>query len=317
MKTTHSPKTFGAFIGQSTNTLQRWGREKRAAKHLARGLPDATHGADLHAVCRCFHRNQRCENIYIHLERHMVQYVNLGQKERMYPIEMVHVQGIGEVPAPLIRLSTCGMMTIEVLLEVVRTDPWQGRYIVLSAQHLRGRGISSALTLLKLLICRPHRFASRDWLVEHVRQREDEVDPSRVRLDNIVSQLRTLLVENLPGQISVEHLGGHLVLYQRTGRASGPGYQLAGYPLIWLDTDAIAWHVEQGALCEQGSDDPLPLWEHAYQLAAQGPFLCDEPYSDWAENRRQEVTGHLRQCVQALYRHTLTRYGERGEERAL
>jgi len=207
---------------------------------------------------------------------------------------------------PVIRLSTCGSMTIDVLC----TDHLSGRYETLAAEKLRGRGVAPALTLLKLLASQPHRYASKDWLMEHLR-REEETFTTEARLDDITSLLRGLLCP--PGIAEKEKLRRQLVRYSHGGRDSGDGYRLADYPLIWLDSDALAWNVEQAARMERFGDDSLRFWERAYQLASRGTYLPDEPYSDWAEARRNEMEGHLRQSVHALARLYQKRFGEAGD----
>lgn len=236
-------------------------------------------------------------------------------QERISPIQFIAVGNRVQVPVPLVRLSTCGMVTIEVLKDVVSTDPPQACYALLPAHKLRGRGVVPALTLLKLLVSQPHRFATKDWLAEHVR-REDEA-ATWVRLDTIASQLRSLLCE--PERNEADKLRTLLVSYLRNGKDSGPGYQLAPYPLIWLDTDALTYHVEHATLMERMGEPhtALPFWERAYLLASRGSYLPDEPFSDWAEELRGTVVGSLRQSVHALHRLYLSEHGEAGEAQVL
>jgi len=196
---------------------------------------------------------------------------------------------------PIIRLTTCGKLSIALLC----TPPPTGRYETLAAEKLRGRGIAPALTLLKLLASQPQRSASKDWLMEHLR-REEEACTTEARLDDIASLLRGVLCP--PDSAHKEKLRRQLISYVHGSRGSGDGYRLADYPLVWLDSDALAWHVAQAARMERFGDDALPFWERAYQLASRGAYLPDEPYSEWAETRRGEVEGHLRQSVHALAR---------------
>jgi DNA-binding SARP family transcriptional activator len=230
--------------------------------------------------------------------------------DRIRPIQFITAGKQTNLPAPFIRVTACGLLTIEVVEAVINTDPPQARYVSLSADQLRGRGTAPALTLLKLLLSRPERFALRDWLVEQFCH--DRELFSSVRLDNIVSQLRSLLCPP-----AYEELRTQIVAHARGSASSGDGYQLAAYPLIWTDLDALTWNVEQAARMERFGDDPLPYWERAYALARRGIFLPDERYSDWAAARLGEVAGMLRQSVQALARLYLERHGKTGEEEAL
>ncbi len=214
-----------------------------------------------------------------------------------------------KIGIPLIRLFACGPFTIEVLHEVPGGDATQARYAPLPPERLHGRGPAPALTFLKLLTSQADRYAPKDWLIEHLRGDDYLITPKR--LENIVSFVRQLL--SLPD--GTRPAG--MLRYVRASHESGDGYRLAPYPLIWLDVDALAHTVRQACLLERFGDDPLPQWERAYQLASRGTYLSEEPYSDWAEVRREEVEGHLRQCVHALARLWLARQGEAAEEEVL
>src|SRR5713226_5179348 len=114
-----------------------------------------------------------------------------ARPSRIYPITFHDAGKMRAVPTPLARISLCGMIEVEVLTEMVSNDPPQGRYEVVSAQTLRGRGAVPALMLLKLLASCPHRFATCDWLSEQMHG-EMEVG-ALVRLDTIASYLRGVL----------------------------------------------------------------------------------------------------------------------------
>jgi hypothetical protein len=231
----------------------------------------------------------------------------------IHPIQFIEQEQEVPLPVPLIRVTCCGMMMLEVLKEVVSTDPPLGRYEVISTQVLRGRGAVPSMMLLELLGSQPHRFATKDWLITQLQQEMES--GALVRLDTVASQLRKQF-RGFQGE-DANALGLVLVAYLRNGRGSGPGYQLAPYPLIWLDTDALAWNVEQAARMERFGQDALPWWERAYALASHGEYLPDEPYSEWAANKRAEVEGALRQCVHALHHLYLAHHGAAGAEEAM
>ncbi len=237
--------------------------------------------------------------------------------EQIRSIRFLEIGKLKKVPAPFLRITTCGLLSIEMVAEIIDSEQPLARYVSFAPDQLRGRGPAPALLLLKLLLSspklllsNPERFASKDWLIQQF-CRDRELF-SNVRLDNIASQLRSLLCPNI-----YEGLRTHLLAHVRSSPASGDGYQLAAYPLIWTDIDALAWNVEQGARMERFGDDPLPYWERAYELVKQGVYLPDEAYSDWSSIQREEVAGVLRQCVQALARLYVVRHGEAGEEEAL
>ncbi|MGH2481652.1 MAG: AfsR/SARP family transcriptional regulator, partial [Ktedonobacteraceae bacterium] len=213
------------------------------------------------------------------------------------------------MPAPFIRITTCGLLTVEIVEEVVSTNPPLARYLSMTLDQLRGRGTRPALSVLKLLLnCHAH-FALKDWLLEHYCH-EGELFSS-ARIENVVSLLRKLLC--LP---AYEDLRTHLVAHVKSG-LSGSGYQLALYPLVWVDSEALSWNVEQAARMESFGDDGFPFWERAYELAKRGPYLPDELFSEWATFRREEVKGMLRQSVQSLALLYVARQGAAGEEEAL
>ena len=82
------------------------------------------------------------------------------------PIRWIAMGEQEQAPAPLVRVGTCGLLTLELVQERVSADPPQARYAVLTPDRLRGRGVGPALSLLKLLLSRPQRFAPADWLLE-------------------------------------------------------------------------------------------------------------------------------------------------------
>jgi DNA-binding SARP family transcriptional activator len=231
------------------------------------------------------------------------------------PLILADSQHLHQIPVPLARIFTCGMLTVEVLTEVVSLEPLRGRYEVLSTQMLRGRGAIPSLSLLKLLVGSPHRFASKDWLATQMQQ---EMEAGAViRLDTSASYLRGLLC-GLKREDS-DALRRQIVAYLRNGHGSGPGYQLAPYPLIWLDRDALFFYVEQAARMERFGygKEALSFWEQAYALASRGEYLPDEQYSKWAQEPREQVEGALRQSVHALRRLYLARDGEAAEEEVI
>ncbi|MEO6888994.1 MAG: bacterial transcriptional activator domain-containing protein [Ktedonobacteraceae bacterium] len=140
-----------------------------------------------------------------------------------------------------------------------------------------------------------------------------------VRLDTIASYLRGLLCGLKAEQQQIDALRVRVVEYLRNGRSSGPGYRLAPYPLIWIDTDALASHVEHGTLMERMGEPTLalPFWERAYHLASKGVYLPDEPSSEWAQDMRERVEGYLHQSVHARSRLSLDEHGQAGEEEVM
>ena len=202
---------------------------------------------------------------------------------------------------PSIRIWLCGPFTIEWV------EPETGRSIAMPEMSLRGRDAAPALSLLKLLLCQPHRQAHRDWIMEQFWPESTRGTASH-RLENIASTLRKLL------RISD---GESLLSSLRGSKESGTSYHLLSYPHIWVDADALMWNVEQAARMERFGDDALPFWQRAFELAQRGPFLLDDPYTEWAHERRSQIEGYYRQSVHALARLFISHHGKAGEEEAL
>ncbi|HEU5379900.1 MAG TPA: bacterial transcriptional activator domain-containing protein [Ktedonobacteraceae bacterium] len=224
-------------------------------------------------------------------------------------IQYLAVGKFPQAPTPLVRITTCGLLTLEILDEIVSTDPPQARYRVLTPDLLHGRGVIPALTLLKLLSSRPERFAPNEWLREQFCQAQGEAFSSK-RLDSLASMLRDLLCPP-----AYEALRTALVA--NTRGISGSGYHLATSSLIWIDHEALAWNVEQAIRMERFGDDPLPFWQRAYELAKRGEYLPDELYGEWASVKREQIAGLLRQSVQALARIYTAQHDQASEEEAL
>ena len=214
----------------------------------------------------------------------------------------LHQSRSGIPSFPLVRIWLCGPMTIEWV------DPHTGLPLAEQPGMVQNKDWSMALSLLALLLCQPHRRASRDWIMEQFWPESTRSTASH-RLETIHSSLSKLLPPQPDGKS----------LFQSIGRkkASGVVYQLEAYPKIWVDRDALLWNVEQAARMERFGDDPSPYWERAFELGKRGTFLVDEPYAEWAQGPREQVKGAYRQCVHALARLYQQRHGEAGKEEAL
>ena len=146
---------------------------------------------------------------------------------------------------PLARIYTCGTLTVEVL---TRLPSGNEQAVYGPPAALETKGISTALLLLTLLICQPERLASKDFLLQTLARpykaldEEDDLQEDRAfkRLDNVVYLLRKLLSPPaLNHMLGADKLRKHLVRYIRATSESGPSYQLAGWPLLWLDIEAM------------------------------------------------------------------------------
>ncbi len=239
--------------------------------------------------------------------------------------QMTQEQSEGTLAFPLARITTCGRLAIETVqtVQVDQDGNVQAIYGPPDPALLASKGTSTALILLALLVSQPGCFASKDWLSEklgHGRSREDEEEDEREgmkRVDNVVSRLRFLLVPaQAHEQPAIQQMRRRLVEYRRASGESGPGYQLAGMPWLWLDVTEIEVHIKRARRLEQFGHDGLAEWRAAYDLAMEGRFLPGEVYSDWAEWRRQQIETHLWDSVQVLW-HRAVEQGPAGEVQAV
>jgi DNA-binding SARP family transcriptional activator len=222
----------------------------------------------------------------------------------------METQNETDVKRTVLRVTSFGTLSIVCLEpQIGHTGISNENEVPISSDKAQGRGTASALTLLKVLLCQPSRFASRDLLMETLWP-DYSRGKAQARLDDTASVLRTLLR-------SISGSRENLLPSVHSSKESGNGYHLAPYPLVWVDMDAFLWNAEQAARMERFGDDPLPYWERAYALASRGTFLADEPYSEWAHEHRKLLTGQYRQCVHQLARLYRERGGQTQAEQVL
>ena len=247
-----------------------------------------------------------------------------GQTRRLNQVAQTKSEQV--VAFPLVRITTCGRLTIEVLQTVHQGERDHGEavYGPPDSALLAKKGTSTAFTLLTLLVSQPGYFATKDWLSEklgHLADTGEEEDGLESlglkRVDNVVSRLRFLLFLAQPNEPPEATLvRRRLVEYQRASGESGPGYRLAGLPLLWLDVAEIEVSIKRARRLEQFGEDGLAEWQTAYDLAMGGRFLPGEVYSDWVEWRRRTIETQLWDCVQVLW-HRFVELGEAGEREAV
>ena len=127
---------------------------------------------------------------------------------------------------PLVRISTCGHLTVEVLCAV--EHPSDGHVtFVYRPPVMPHNGGTTALNLLKLLISQQGHFATKDWLMETLRyskpeEEEDDLWAGLARLDNMVSLLRGILCpRGIPGEWQAAYHLGNQGAFLAEGRYSG------------------------------------------------------------------------------------------------
>ncbi len=179
---------------------------------------------------------------------------------------------------PLMRITTLGEFALERLVRTPsRAQDEPPRYARVARSEWSNRG--PALALLKVLLCRANRRASRDELIEAIWPDHEAINAAHA-LDSAASVLRRHILRT--GEV------GSLLLTLRSGGETI--FKLAGQQRIWVDTDALLSLLSKAMRAECQGQNPLPLLEEAYALAG-GEFLEDDLYAEWAQSRRHTING--------------------------
>ena len=186
---------------------------------------------------------------------------------------------------PAMRVFLFGDVTLE--RRVVETGS-AARYERIPSTAWQGRG--PALTLLKVLLCRPRRRATKEDVVALIWSGTQLRNAGRA-CDAAASVLRSVL-RPVDGE--------SLLLTGHSGKR--PWYRLADQRDLWVDADACDACVERAIQTEGRGNmqEALSLWEEAFHLQQRGPFLEDDASAAWARERRQLVEGNQRLCLHHL-----------------
>ncbi len=180
-------------------------------------------------------------------------------------------------PHPLMRIFTFGEFALERLVSCPTNSSTPPRYIRLSPEEWSSRG--PAQVLLKVLLCRADRRASKEELIETIWHTGESVNAMHA-LDSAASFLRR--------HILWTHSGESLLCKIRGGEETS--FKLSGQSYLWVDADALLSLATKAMRAESQGQDPLPLLEAAHALA-QGEFLEDSLCSKWTQGRRHLVNG--------------------------
>jgi DNA-binding SARP family transcriptional activator len=179
---------------------------------------------------------------------------------------------------PLMRITTLGEFALERLVRAPsRTEDEPPCYEHVAQSEWSNRG--PAMALLKVLLCRANRRASRDELIEAIWSDHESINAAHA-LDSAASVLRRHILRR--GEV------GSLLLTLRSGGETI--FKLAGQQRLWVDADAFLALASQAIRAECQGQNPLPLLEKAYALA-RGKFLEDDLYAAWAQPRRHTING--------------------------
>jgi DNA-binding SARP family transcriptional activator len=159
----------------------------------------------------------------------------------------------------------------------VRAEDEPARYERVARSEWSNRG--PAMALLKVLLCRANRRASRDELIEAIWPDHEAINAAHA-LESAASVLRRHILRT--GEM------GSLLLTLRSGGETI--FKLAGQQRLWVDADALLSLASRAMRAQCQGQNPLPLLEEAYGLAS-GEFLEDDLYAEWTQPRRHTING--------------------------
>jgi DNA-binding SARP family transcriptional activator len=179
---------------------------------------------------------------------------------------------------PLMRITTMGEFALERLVPApLRATDERPRYERVARREWGNRG--PAMALLKALLCRVGRRASRDELIEAIWPTRGEINAAHA-LESAASVLRRHI-------LCAGEVGSPLLTLRSGGETI---FKLAGQPRIWVDADAFLSLASKATRAECQGENPLPLLEEAHALVG-GEFLEDDLYAEWAQPRRHTING--------------------------
>lgn len=184
---------------------------------------------------------------------------------------------------PAMRVYTFGEFTIERRMPA-SPAAHVPRYVRVDHKEWHSRG--PAKTLLKVLLCRSRRRASRDELVEALWP--EEPANSEHAFDSAVSVLRKVLHPASGESLLTKSRAGGITIFS-----------LPGQERLWVDADAFLDSIEQAMRADRTGADSLPFWEAAHALVT-GEFLEDDLYSSWVASRRQTINATHHRCLHRL-----------------
>ncbi|WP_169460865.1 AfsR/SARP family transcriptional regulator [Ktedonobacter racemifer] len=191
---------------------------------------------------------------------------------------MHDADGFSRAGHPLMRITTLGEFTLERFVPTPLGDQdGPPRYVRVARSEWGNRG--PAMTLLKVLLCRAQRRATRGELIEAIWPDHEAINAAHA-LDSAASVLRRHILRTgeVGGMLLTLRSGGETVL------------KLPGQHRLWVDADAFLSQVSGAMRIEHQGQSPIPLLEDALALA-RGEFLEDDLYAEWAQGRRHTING--------------------------
>lgn len=191
-------------------------------------------------------------------------------------------------PYPLVRIFTLGDFALEQLVVSSVGDGEPPHYERIAPEVWANRG--PAMTLLKILLCRAKRRASRGELTEIIWPGNTSINAAHA-LDSAASVLRRRVLATAEG--------GSLLLTLRS--AGETIFKLPAQHRLWVDADALLEKVSSALQAELRGLNAIPPLEMALALAG-GEFLEDDLYAEWSQRRRHTVHGARQRALYKLVR---------------
>ncbi len=213
---------------------------------------------------------------------------------------MDHVDEQDNLPQPLLKVVTFGEFTLG---QLVPAPPHTlARYSQLPREDVNGR--NTALMMLKILLCRSDRRATKDELIAAIWNSSQETINTAHTFDTTASLLRRHILRTYNGE--------SLLITLRGGGETT--FKLPPQHYLWVDADAFLSLAGQATDTEHKGLDPLPYLEAAHTLA-QGEFLEEDLHNKWSQGKRLIINGARRRVLYRLVEIYLrTRHVNRAEE---
>ena len=189
-------------------------------------------------------------------------------------------------PYPLIRVITFGEFALERLISSPLVSEERPCYTRILPEEWDNR--SSALLLLKVLLCREQRRATREDLISTIWPDRTVINTDHA-FDSAASILRRRVLQ----------IGSHESLLLTIHTSKGISFKLAPQPFLWIDADALLAFSAQSLRVTSRGQNPLALLEKAHALA-HGEFLEDDLTYAWTHRRRHTINGVRRRILYKL-----------------
>jgi DNA-binding SARP family transcriptional activator len=186
---------------------------------------------------------------------------------------------------PEYRVYTFGGFSLERLIHPSASEEQAPQYAHVAKAAWQRR--MAACSLLKVLLCRTRRRASKDELLDLLWPQSDALRASH-SLNTAASILRGVLRTHGKESLLLTTHAGDVTIFA-----------LPPQQHLWVDADAFEALLDDAMSVERQGQDPLPLLEVAQRLA-KGTFLEEDRYSDWTHARRQMIQAAQRRLVHRL-----------------